>query len=121
MTRTQTRQRNSGSVVAVLSVGGGTLDGTRVLPARLVRIRVTVAYAVIVTGVTTALLFLGPQIQGRVIRRASTMSPTLSHGARIGQIGVFDDTRRLRRIDRDGRARSCMPPLPAAPGDGGWR
>ena len=47
---------------------------------RLVRIRVTVAYAVIVTGVTMALLFLGPQIQDRVIRHASTNLHNLSHG-----------------------------------------
>ena len=53
--------------------------------ARLVRIRVTVAYAVIVTGVTTALLFLGPQIQDRVMRHASTNLHNLSHG-RIGTL-----------------------------------
>ena len=47
---------------------------------RLVRIRVTVAYAVIVTGVTMALFFLGPQIQDRVIRHASTNLHNLSHG-----------------------------------------
>ena len=47
---------------------------------RLVRVRVTMAYAVIVTGVTTALLFLGPQTHDRVIRHASTNLHNLSHG-----------------------------------------
>jgi hypothetical protein len=51
----------------------------------LVRVRVTVAYAVIVTGVTTALLWLGPQAQDRVIRHASTNLHNLSHG-RIGTL-----------------------------------
>ena len=46
----------------------------------LVRIRVTVVYAAIVTGVTMALLFLSPQIHDRVIRHASTNLHNLSHG-----------------------------------------
>lgn len=48
--------------------------------SRLARVRVTVAYAVIVTGVTLALLELGPQVQDRVIRHASTNLHNLSHG-----------------------------------------
>jgi hypothetical protein len=48
--------------------------------AGLARIRVTVAYAVIVTCVTTALLELGPQAQDRAIRHASTNLHNLSHG-----------------------------------------
>ena len=46
----------------------------------LTRIRVTVAYAVILTGVTTALVILGPRVQGRVISHASTNLHNLSHG-----------------------------------------
>ena len=46
----------------------------------LARIRVTVAYAVILTGVTTALVTLGPRTQGRVISHASTNLHNLSHG-----------------------------------------
>ncbi len=46
----------------------------------LARIRVTVAYAVILTGVTTALVILGPRVQGRVISHASTNLHNLSHG-----------------------------------------
>ena len=46
----------------------------------LARIRVTVAYAVILTGVTTALMTLGPQAQNRVISHASTNLHNLSHG-----------------------------------------
>jgi hypothetical protein len=51
----------------------------------LTRVRATVAYAVIVTCVTTALLWLGPQAQDRVIRHASTNLHNLSHG-RIGTL-----------------------------------
>jgi Rhomboid-like protein len=51
----------------------------------LARVRVTVAYAVIVTGVTTALLSLGPEMQNRIIRHASTNLHNLSHG-RIGTL-----------------------------------
>ena len=40
----------------------------------------TVAYAVIVTCVSTVLLTLGPQVQDRVIRHASTNLHNLSHG-----------------------------------------
>jgi len=47
---------------------------------RLLRIRVTVAYALIVAAVTTALLYLGPVIHDRVIRHASTNLHNLSHG-----------------------------------------
>ena len=54
---------------------------------RLARIRVTVAYAVILTGVTTALVMLGPRVQGRVISHASTNLHNLSHG-HIGTLFV---------------------------------
>ena len=50
------------------------------LLARLARVRVTVAYAVIVTCVTMALYALGPQVQERVIRHVSTNLHNLSHG-----------------------------------------
>jgi len=50
------------------------------LLTRLARVRVTVAYAMVVTCVTTALLALGPQVQDRVIRHASTNLHNLSHG-----------------------------------------
>jgi len=50
------------------------------LLARLARVRVTVAYAVIVTSVTIALYALGPQVQDRVIRDVSTNLHNLSHG-----------------------------------------
>jgi hypothetical protein len=50
------------------------------LLARLARVRVTVAYAVIVTCVTMALYALGPQVQDRVIRHVSTNLHNLSHG-----------------------------------------
>ena len=53
--------------------------------ARLTRVRVTVAYAVILTCVTTALLSLGPQIHDRVVSHASTNLHNLSHG-RIGTL-----------------------------------
>ena len=46
----------------------------------LARIRVTVAYAVILTGVTTVLVTLGPRVQDRVISHASTNLHNLSHG-----------------------------------------
>jgi hypothetical protein len=48
--------------------------------ARLARVRVTVAYAVIVTSVTIVLYALGPQVQDRVIRHVSTNLHNLSHG-----------------------------------------
>ncbi len=48
--------------------------------ARLARVRVTVAYAVIVTLVTAALYALGPQVQDRVIRHVSTNLHNLGHG-----------------------------------------
>ncbi len=50
------------------------------LLARLARIRVTVAYAVILTCVTVALYALGPRVQDRVISHASTNLHNLSHG-----------------------------------------
>ena len=53
--------------------------------ASLARVRVTAAYAVIVSCVTTALLELGPDVQDRVIRRASTNLHNLGHG-RIGTL-----------------------------------
>ena len=46
----------------------------------LARIRVAVAYAVILTGVTTVLESLGPRVQNRVIAHASTNLHNLSHG-----------------------------------------
>jgi hypothetical protein len=46
----------------------------------LSRIRVTVAYAAILTGVATALTTLDPQTQGRIISHASTNLHNLSHG-----------------------------------------
>ncbi|HEX9498353.1 MAG TPA: rhomboid-like protein, partial [Mycobacterium sp.] len=48
--------------------------------ARLARVRVTVAYAVIVTFVTVVLYALGPQVQDRVIRHVSTNLHNLGHG-----------------------------------------
>jgi hypothetical protein len=48
--------------------------------ASLARVRVTAAYAVIVTCVTTALLELGQDVQDRVIRHASTNLHNLGHG-----------------------------------------
>jgi hypothetical protein len=50
------------------------------LLARLARIRVTVAYAVIVTSVTVVLCALGPQVQDEVIRHVSTNLHNLSRG-----------------------------------------
>jgi hypothetical protein len=50
------------------------------LLARLARVRVTVAYAVIVTCVTVALYALGPQVQDRVIGHVSTNLHNLSRG-----------------------------------------
>jgi hypothetical protein len=50
------------------------------LLARLARVRITVAYAVIVTCVTVALYALGPQVQDRVIRHVSTNLHNLAHG-----------------------------------------
>lgn len=55
------------------------------LLARLARVRVTVAYAVIVTCVTVALYALGPQAQDRVVRHVSTNLHNLSHG-RLGTL-----------------------------------
>jgi hypothetical protein len=47
---------------------------------KIARIRVTIAYAVILTGVTTALTMLGPRVQERVVSHASTNLHNLSHG-----------------------------------------
>jgi hypothetical protein len=55
------------------------------LLARLAQVRMTLAYALIVTCVTTALLWLGPEVQGRVISHASTNLHNLSHG-RLGTL-----------------------------------
>jgi hypothetical protein len=46
----------------------------------LARIRVTVAYAVILSGVSGVLAALGPRVQNRVISHASTNLHNLSHG-----------------------------------------
>lgn len=46
----------------------------------LARIRVTIAYAVVLTGVTTVLVALGPRVQSRVISHASTNLHNLGHG-----------------------------------------
>jgi hypothetical protein len=64
------------------------------LLARLTRVRVTVAYAVIVTCVTVALCALGPQIQGRVISHVSTNLHNLSRGhfaTLLGSAFVIDE------------------------------
>ena len=50
------------------------------LQRALSRIRVTVAYAAILTGVATALTTLDPQTQGRIISHASTNLHNLSRG-----------------------------------------
>jgi hypothetical protein len=50
------------------------------LLTRLARVRVTLAYAVIVACVTFALYVLGPRVQDRVIRHVSTNLHNLSHG-----------------------------------------
>ena len=44
------------------------------------RVRVTLSYAVILTSITIALLWLGPKVQDRVIRHTSTNLHNLSHG-----------------------------------------
>lgn len=46
----------------------------------LARFRVTIAYAAVLTGVTTALVALGPRVQNRIISHASTNLHNLSHG-----------------------------------------
>ena len=48
--------------------------------SRLVRVRVTVAYAVAVTSVTIALYALGPRVQDLVVRHVSTNLHNLSRG-----------------------------------------
>ena len=44
--------------------------------ARLAQVRMTLAYAFVVTCVSTALQCLGPAVQGRVISHASTAKPS---------------------------------------------
>lgn len=46
----------------------------------LVRVRITLGYAVTLVVVTVAMLILGPEIQDRVVRHASTNLHNLSHG-----------------------------------------
>ena len=46
----------------------------------VVRVRVTVVYAVLLIAVSTSLLWLGPDVEDRVIRHASTNLHNLSHG-----------------------------------------
>ena len=53
----------------------------------LARIRITVAYAVTLTAVTTAMAVLGPRAQDRIVRHASTNLHNLCHG-RIGTLFV---------------------------------
>lgn len=48
--------------------------------SRLARVRVTVSYAAVLVAVAIALLKLGPAVQDRVIRHASTNLHNLSHG-----------------------------------------
>jgi hypothetical protein len=55
------------------------------LLARVTRLRMTLAYAAIVTCITTTMLRLSPDMQERVIRHASTNLHNLSHG-RIGTL-----------------------------------
>jgi hypothetical protein len=50
------------------------------LLARVARVRITLTYSVILIGVTTALVALGPSVQDSVIRHASTNLHNLSHG-----------------------------------------
>jgi hypothetical protein len=55
------------------------------LLARLTRLRMTLAYASIVTCITTTMLRLSPDMRDRIIRHASTNLHNLSHG-RIGTL-----------------------------------
>ena len=55
------------------------------LLARVTRLRMTLAYAAIVTCITTTMLRLSPDMQDRIIRHASTNLHNLSHG-RIGTL-----------------------------------
>jgi hypothetical protein len=48
--------------------------------SRLAPVRVSVGYAVMLVGVATALVILGPQVQDQVIRLASTNLHNLAHG-----------------------------------------
>jgi hypothetical protein len=48
--------------------------------SRLGRVRVTVAYAAILVAVSVVLLILGPYVQDRVLRHASTNLHNLAHG-----------------------------------------
>ncbi len=47
---------------------------------RLARVRVTLTYGVILTGVTAAMVTLGPRAQDEIVRHASTNLHNLSHG-----------------------------------------
>lgn len=48
--------------------------------SRLVRIRLTVSYAIALAGIATVLLLLGPQTQVRIVRAVSTNLDNLRHG-----------------------------------------
>jgi hypothetical protein len=48
--------------------------------SRLMRLRVTVSYAVTLVGVATTLLVLGPRVQDHVVRHMSTNVHNLAHG-----------------------------------------
>lgn len=48
--------------------------------SRLVRVRITVGYALTLVAVTTVMLVLGPEIQDRVVSHASTNLHNLAHG-----------------------------------------
>jgi hypothetical protein len=56
------------------------VDGMSAVWSGLARVRVTVAYAVILVCVTTSLSALGPTAADRVIRHASTNLHNLNHG-----------------------------------------
>lgn len=61
---------------------------------RLARLRVTVAYTVILTSVTSVLLWLGPRSKDRAICHASTNLHNLSHGhlgTLVGSAFVVDE------------------------------
>jgi hypothetical protein len=48
--------------------------------SRLSRVRITLAYAVVLTGVSAALVDLGPRVRAHVIAQASTNLHNLAHG-----------------------------------------
>ena len=82
MYRVKTRRELPGEDEENDDVADGIVVGEMLfgLLRALARIRVTVAYAVILTGVTTVLVALGPRVQDRVISHASTNLHNLSHG-----------------------------------------